>query len=205
MADTTHATTEGANNRDRAAAGAREGRAAVERGTRETKQLLREGAETAKEQIGAAAGLARDTAEQSQDLTRAGLRAAAEVHGQLADLGHDQGRRGIHAAARVADIYRDTAETTAGDVQALILAFSHIGQGVQQMQHAWLDLLERSLDQATRRPQDLLRCNSPVEFAEAQRDLYRDSVAYLVDATSTMLDVMGRTAHDASRSLGARG
>ena len=85
--------------------------------------------------------------------------------------------------------------------EALIEAFSNIGRGVQQMQHAWFDILNKSIDRAARRPQDLLRCNSPVELAEAQRDLYREGVSYMVNATTTWLNLMAQTAQEAGRPL----
>jgi len=201
MAEASNTTGHGTAQRERPAA---EGRAAMDRVARETKQTLRDGTDAAKEEIAETVGAARDTIDQSHDVARMGLRAAAEVQGQIADLGHDQGRRGLHTATRVADIYRETTESTAGDVHALFLAFSHFGRGVQQMQYAWFDLLEKSMDQARRRPQDLMRCGSAIEVAEAQRDLYRDGVSYMLDATTTLFDLMGRTAKQAHGSLDAR-
>ena len=192
------------NSRDRASAETREARRGVDRGARETKEMAREGMETAKRQAAETVETTRNAMGQTHEVARMGLQAAAEVQGQIAEIGHDQGRQGIKTAVRVADIYRETTENTVGDVQALMLAFSNLGRGMQQMQHAWFDLLNKSIDHATRRPQDLLRCGSPVELAETQRDLYQDGVAYMVDATTTMLDLMSQTARDASRSLESR-
>ena len=189
------------NNHNRADEESREAKRSVERATRDAGEVTKETTERGEEQVTEALGTARETGERTSDFARMGLRSAAEVQGQIAAMSHDQGRKGIRAAAIVTDIYRETTESTAQDVQALMTAFSELGLGAQQMQHAWFELINRSLEHATRRPQDLLRCGSPVELAEAQRDLYRDGVAYMVDATTTMLDLIGRTAAHAGRSL----
>jgi hypothetical protein len=191
------------DNRHRAAE-SREPKRGTERGTQEAREAAKGRVETAERQAAETVRAAGDTVKLTHDVARMGLQAAAEVQGQIADIGNDQGRQGIKAAARVTDIYRETTESTARDVQALMTAFSSFGHGVQQMQHAWFDLLNKSIDQATRRPRDLLRFGSPVELAETQRDLYRDGVAYMVDATTTMLHLMGQTAQDASRALESR-
>ena len=170
---------------------------------RSAQDMKEEGAAT-RRQAAATTETLRDTMEHSHDVARVGMRAAAEAQGQIAEIAQEQGNHGIKTAARMAEIYLETADRTVEDVQALVLAASNLGHGVQKMQHAWLDILSKSLDQATRRPQDLLRCGSAIEFAEAQRDLYQDGVAYMVDATATMLTMIGETARDTNRALQAR-
>jgi len=174
----------------------------AERFARDSEDTIAEGGETAKRRV---AETARESVEQARDFTQTGLDAAAGFRGRVAEIGRDQGIKGMKTAARVVDIYRETTESTAEDVQALIEAFSNIGRGVQQMQHAWFDILNRSIDQAARRPQDLLRCKSPIELAEAQRDLYREGVSYMVNATTTWLNLMAQTAQQAGRPLEQRG
>jgi hypothetical protein len=203
MATSEHAVGQN-NNRDRTNE-TREAKRTTERGARDAREMASEGLEGVRHQMSETVETARDAVGQTHDVARLGLRAAAEVPGQIAEIGHDQGRQGIKAAARVADIYRETTESTVEDVQALMMAFSSLGRGMQQMQHAWFDLLNKSIDRATRRPQDLLRCGSAVELAETQRDLYQDGVAYMVDATTTMLQLMSRTAQVAHQALENRG
>jgi Phasin protein len=205
---------------------ARDSKSGHERSARGTKENLQEGVEAGERRIGETAGAARKAAAdgveaaqrqtgeaigatrkmaaEGHDLAHAGLSAAAEIQGQVVEMGHDQSRRGIRHAARMTDIYCGATADTADNVQALMVAFYNVGRGVQQMQHAWFDLLNRSIDNAARHPHDLLRCRSPVELAETQRDLYRDGVAYMVDATTTMLHLIGETAERAGRSLEGR-
>ena len=99
---------------------------------------------------------------------------------------------------------RSTA-STAEDVQALLSSYAHLGLGLQQMQHAYFDLLHRSLERATKRgarkPQDLFRSNSLLEFAEIQRDLYRDAVGLTFEASMTMLRFASQVARDALQPL----
>lgn len=153
---------------------------------RETKHAAREGAAVARAALAETADAARDTMEQTHDTARQGLKAATEARGQIVE------------------IYRDTTESTVGEVQALVQAFSQLGRGVQEMQHAWLDLLERSVTQASHRPQELLRCGSPIELAETQREIYRDGLTYMLDATSILFTVMGETAKRAHGTLDGR-
>jgi hypothetical protein len=76
-----------------------------------------------------------------------------------------------------------------------------MGRGLQSMQHAWLEMLDHSIENAAHKPQDLLRCKNMIELAEVQRDLYIDAINYAFESTGRLLDLAGRTAQDAVRPL----
>ena len=78
------------------------------------------------------------------------------------------------------------------------------GRGLQSMQHAWLEMMDHTMEHAAHKPQDLLRCKNMVELAEVQRDLYLDAINHAFESTSRLLDIAGRTAQDAVRPLHAR-
>ena len=53
----------------------------------------------------------------------------------------------------------------------LFSSWMAMGRGLQQMQHACLEIFDQSMENAVHKPQDLLRCKTVVEVAEVQRDL----------------------------------
>lgn len=148
--------------------------------------------------------MTRRVADQSEEAVRLGLRAVAGAQAPLADVSYDQSRRLVEATARVTDVYHDAAQRTADDVQALIGAFSNLGRGLQRYQHAYLDLISRSMESVSRKRQDLFRVNSPIEFAEIQRDIYLDAVNSLLTGSTTLLQIVGQITQDAVRPLQER-
>lgn len=146
----------------------------------------------------AAADIAERSAEQSRDLVRLGMRTAADVNGRFADVSYDRGRRTLESAAHALETYRQAGESGAEKVQSLFATYQQLSRGVQEMQVAYMQILDRALQQATRKPQDLLRAKSIEEFAEIQRDLYLDSINYAFEASSTLLQIAGRVAQQAA-------
>jgi hypothetical protein len=68
-------------------------------------------------------------------------------------------------------------------------------------------LLDRAVDRATHKPQDLLRCKTLEEFAEVQRDLYLDAVNHALESSTTLLTLLqlaAQTAQQAMRPLHGR-
>jgi hypothetical protein len=102
------------------------------------------------------------------------------------------------------DLYREAGGTTAENVQALFAACMILGRGAQQLQHACVELLDRVVDRATHRPQDLLRCKTLEEVAAVQRDLYLDAVNHALASSATLLQLAAQTAQQAMRPLQAR-
>ena len=145
----------------------------------------------------AAADIAQRSAEQSREVVWLGVRTAAGVHGRLADVSYDRGHRTLGASARALDIYRQAGESAAEKMHALFTTYQQLGRGVQQMQVAYLQMIDRAMQQSTRKPQDLLRAKSIEELAEVQRDLYLDAINHAFEATSTLLQIAGRIAQQA--------
>jgi hypothetical protein len=83
----------------------------------------------------------------------------------------------------------------------LFTSYLTFGRGLQQMQHAWLEIVDHSLEKASHKPQDLFRCKNLVELAEVQRGLYLDTVNHAVESGSRLLELAGRAAQDAARPL----
>jgi hypothetical protein len=130
-----------------------------------------------------------------------GVRTAAGVGSRVADIGLDRGHHLLASATHAMDIYRDASERSAERVQALFSSYLTFGRGLQAMQHAWLEIVDQTIENAAHKPQDLLRCKNMVEVAEVQRDLYIGTINHALESTTRLLEMAGRTAQDAARPL----
>ena len=157
--------------------------------------------ETVAETANAATDMASKAAEQGRGVMMMGMRTAAGVGGRVADISFGRGHHMMSSVAQAMDVYRDASERSAERVQALFSSAMMMGRGLQTMQHAWLEMMDHSMEHATHKPQDLLRCKTMVELAEVQRDLYVDAINHAVESTTRLLELAGRTAQDAVRPL----
>jgi hypothetical protein len=133
-----------------------------------------------------------------------GARHAAEAAAPAADASFFEGRRLVETSARITDLYRTASDETAGDLQALTSSYARLGQGMLRMQHTYFDLLQKALDQGKHRPQDLLRCRSLAEVAEVQRDLYLETVGFMMDSSTKLLQMAGEVLQGAKLPLDTR-
>jgi hypothetical protein len=161
-------------------------------------------AETVVRTADAAVEMGQKVAEQGREVMLLGVRAAAGMNGRIADAGYGRGHRVLSAAAHALDIYREAGDSAAENVQALFTACMTLGRGTQQMQHACLEILDRTVERAAHRPHDLLRCKTLEELAEVQRDLYLDAVTHVLQSSTTLLQLAAQTAQQAMRPLQAR-
>ena len=157
--------------------------------------------ETVAETAHAATNLSSKAVEQSREVMMMGMRTAAGVGGRVGDINFGRSQHLMSSAAQAMDIYRDASERSAERVQALFSSAMTFGRGLQTMQHAWLEMVDHSMEHAAHKPQDLLRCKNIVELAEVQRDLYIDAINHAFESTTRLLDLAGRTAQDAVRPL----
>jgi hypothetical protein len=152
----------------------------------------------------ASVDLSQRVAEQGREVVRFGMRTAGNVNSRFADTSYDRNQRALEAATRALEIYREAAESSAEKVQTLFASWMNLGRGVQHMQLAYLQLLDRTLKGASHKPQDLLRAKSLEEFAAIQRDLYIDTVNYALEASSALLQMAAGVAQEARPVLPSR-
>jgi hypothetical protein len=162
---------------------------------------VKEAAHSMTQTVSETAGAAAKAAEQSREVLMMGVRTAAGVGSRVADISFGRGHHLLASAAHVMDVYRDASERSAERVQALFSSYMTFGRGLQTMQHAFLEMVDHTMEKATHKPQDLLRCKNMIEVAEVQRDLYIDAINHACESTSRLLDIAGRTAQDAVRPL----
>lgn len=174
---------------------------AAQNGATHAKEAAQTMTETVADTAEAAATLSSKAAEQGREAMMMGVRTAAGVGSRVADINFGRSRDLMSSAMTAMDIYRDASERSAERVQALFSSAMMMGRGLQTMQHAWLELMDHTMEHAAHKPQDLLRCKTMIELAEVQRDLYLDAINHAFESTSKMLDLAGRTAHDAVRPL----
>jgi hypothetical protein len=166
--------------------------------TKETAQSM---TETVAETANAATNLSSKAAEQGREAMMMGVRTVAGVGSRVADISFGRGHDMMASATQAMDIYRDASERSAERVQALFSSMMIMGRGLQSIQHAWLEMIDHTMEHAAHKPQDLLRCSNMTELAEVQRDLYLDAINHAFESTSRLLDLVGRTAQDAVRPL----
>jgi hypothetical protein len=174
---------------------------AMQNGAGQAKETVQTLTETVAESANVAANLSTKAAEQSREALLMGVRTAADVSSKVADINFGRSRAFMSSAANAMDIYRNASERSADRVQALFSSAIMVGRGLQTMQHAWLEMIDHTMEHAAHKPQDLLRCKNIVELAEVQRDLYLDAINSAFESTSRILDLAGRTAQDAVRPL----
>jgi hypothetical protein len=173
----------------------------AQNGADRAKEIAQSMTETVSETANAATNMSTKAVEQSREVLMMGMRTAAGVGSRVADISFGRGHDMMSSAAHVMDIYRDASERSAERVQALFSSAMMMGRGLQNMQHAWLEMMDHSMEHAAHKPQDLLRCKNVTELAEVQRDLYLDAINHAFESTSRLLDLAGRTAQDAVRPL----
>lgn len=195
-------------NRDTTARATREALGLGEEMMQQTAEMLpgvgEAVAETVVRTADAAVEMGQRVAEQGRDVMLLGVRAAAGMNGRIADAGYGRSHHLLGATVRALDICKEAGASTSENVQALFSAYLTLGRGAQQMQHACFQLLDRAVDRATHKPQDLLRCKTLEEVAEVQRDLYLGAVTHALETSTTMLQLMAQTAQQAMRPLQAR-
>jgi hypothetical protein len=168
------------------------------------RQLRDKATEAVKRSVETTADVTRRAADQSREATISGLRAIAGVQGPLADAGFEQSRRTLEITSALTDVYRQAAERAGGDVRALFDSSMSFGRGLQQWQQAYVDAVRQSLEGVASKRQDFLQSNSPLQFAEVQRDLYVDLVNTTLKASTTLLQLAAQISQDALRPLQER-
>jgi hypothetical protein len=174
---------------------------AMENGADQVGQIAHTMTDSVAKTADAATMISSKVAEQGREAMMMAARTAAGVGGRVADISFGSSHRLLSSTATAMDIYRDASERSAERVHALFTSYMSLGRGLQQLQHAWLEMVDQSLEHAARKPQDLLRCKNLVELAEVQRDLYLDTVNYAVESGSRLLELASRTALEAARPL----
>ena len=174
---------------------------ATRNGADHSKEASHLAAETVAEAVDTAAAMSSKVVEEARGAMMAGVRTVANVGGHVANIGFDRGHNLLASATHTMDIYRDASERSADGIQALFSSWMAMGRGLQQMQHACLEIFDQSMEHAAHKPQDLLRCKTIVEVAEVQRDLYVDAVNQAITSSSRLLEMMNNTARDAVRPL----
>jgi hypothetical protein len=128
----------------------------------------------------------------------------AESQRRLADTITEQSGRALESVAQAGEIYRDATGTTTEDVTALLSSYSVVAKGLQELQRAWIDTFQKSLQTNAKAPQNMLRCTSFSEIAQAHRDLMRENMDALLAGNAQLLRIAGKIAEDAARPIESR-
>jgi hypothetical protein len=179
----------------------REAEGVVRSAVDESDQLAENVADVVARTADSAADITRRVADQGREVIWLGMRAAAGMNGRLADVGIGGSHRVLEQASRVVEIYSQASAATADNLRLMFNAYLSLTHGLQQTQHTWLSLLDATINDAAHKPQDMLRCTSMVDFANAQRELYVNAVERAVEASATLLQLGERVAREAVAPL----
>ena len=105
------------------------------------------------------------------------------------------------AVLAAAEIYGETAQLTAEDMQAIATCSSIAAGGMGEMRHAWMDWLSRSLRVGARASEQLLRCTTIEQLADIQRNFLKESLDSLLEGSAQMLRISSRITEDAARPI----
>jgi hypothetical protein len=148
---------------------------------------------------------ARQAEEQAaKTTTREGIETAhrlADSGRRIADTITEQGGRTIEAVSRAGEIYRDATGATTEDMTALLSSYSVMAKGLQEMQRAWIETVQKSLQTSAQAPQSMLRWSTFSDMAQGHRDLLRESMGMLLESNARMLRIAGKIAEDAARPI----
>jgi hypothetical protein len=156
---------------------------------------MAEGSRVAAHGKQAADTVARETSESAQRV--------AEGQRRVVDALSEQSDRTFDAVSKANEIYRDAHGTHSEDVSALLNSYSTVAKGFQEIQRAWLETLQKSLQTGVKAPQ-MLRWSSFSEMAQSHRDLLRESMETLLEGNARVLRIAGRTAEEAARPIEGR-
>lgn len=137
----------------------------------------------------------RETAETAHRMT--------ESQRGIADALSEHGGRTLEAVSKASEIYRDAHGAHSEDVSALLNSYSTVAKGFQEIQRAWLETLQKSLETSARAPQ-MLRWSSFSEIAQSHRELLRESMENLLEGNARVLRIAGKTAEEAARPIEGR-
>jgi hypothetical protein len=143
----------------------------------------------------AAETTAHETAETARRLT--------EAHGEVTEAIAEHGSRAIDAVNRAGEIYRDATGAHSEDMAALLSSYSVVAKGLQEIQHVWIDALQKTLQRSVQAPQRL-RWSNFSEIAQSHRDMLRENMGNLLEANARVLRIAGKTAEEAARPIEGR-
>jgi len=129
----------------------------------------------------------------AQDATEATRRATQEIT-----------ERGADAMMKAAEIYNETAQVTADDLQAIATFSSIAAGGLSDMRQAWMEMLGRSMRSGARATQQLLLVKSLDQLADLQRSFLKESFDNLLEGSAELLRISSRVSEDARRPIEER-
>lgn len=146
-------------------------------------------------------GAARRSGSQAMDIVQHSLRALTDLSQPAVTIFHDQSRRAAEAMALFTGSCHKAAEDTASDVHALVAAYMRLGCGMQELQHTYANVAQRSMEAVIRGQQALLGCRSFDELAQVQQGMFRDAMRFMVEAGVDVLQTRTRAAQGAVEPL----
>ena len=109
--------------------------------------------------------------------------------------------RPIENVAKAIKIQKGNTELAAERITTLMTASAAYNRGLHDMQLAYVELFQSSMELMQRAARDLVRCMNPADFAEVQRDMLREGLDHIFVGTSKILQTSSQAAENASRPI----
>jgi Hemerythrin HHE cation binding domain/Phasin protein len=191
-----------AKDDERFAGKAGELRAAAQRHMRDEERLLTSLRRALDEEESAAldramAGRAEEAAAEAGE---SALAAPRETH-EAAEETAASTRSAVFAAA---DIFNETAQLSAEDIQVIATCSIITSGGLGEMRQAWLEWLSRNLRAGARASQELMRCTTIEQLAEIQRGFISETLDNLLEGSAQLLRISSRISQDTARPIEER-
>lgn len=132
---------------------------------------------------------------------RQGAETATEGARRLTQEVAQQAEHGSRSMLAAAEIYSETAQLTAEDLQAITTCSTIAAGGMTELRQTWMDWLGRTLRSSARASQELLRCTTIEQVAEVQRSFLKENLDHLLEGSAQMLRISGRVSEDARRPI----
>jgi hemerythrin superfamily protein len=95
--------------------------------------------------------------------------------------------RGGRAMLAAAEIFGETAQLTADDLQAIATCSTIAAGGMTELRQAWMECLNRGLRAGARASQEMMRCRSIDQLADVQRSFLKESLENLLEGSAQLL------------------
>jgi len=132
---------------------------------------------------------------------RHGAETATEGARRLTQEVAERAERGNRAVLAAAEIYSETAQLTAEDLQAIATCSAVAAGGMTEMRQAWMDWLSQTLRAGARASQEMLRCTTIEQVADVQRSFLKESLDHLLEGSAQILRISGRISENARRPI----
>jgi len=104
----------------------------------------------------------------------------------------------VETVTKAIKINKDNAELATDRMASLMSVSAAYNRGLHDMQLAYVELFQNSMELMQRAMRDLVRCMSPADFAEVQQEVLRKGFDQIFEGTAKILRTSSKASEDAT-------